>query len=256
MGIVTLISDFGAYYPAVMKGIILDIAPEATIIDVTHEISPQNVREAAFILRETVKYFPRGTVHIAVVDPTVGTDRKSLVIEAGGHYLVGPDNGLLIPAARSLGDFEVLRIEMGAKSNTFHGRDVFALVGAHIVTGRLQSLQPAPTYVDLLLQESHSSENAVSGTIFYVDRFGNCVTNIPGTLMIQHSGYSSTHLLNGDTAIRFVQTYDEVAKGHPLLTVGGFDLVEIAVNTGSAATELNLKLGDRISLERPQPRSP
>lgn len=250
MGIVTLISDFGAYYPAVMKAIILDIAPEATIIDVTHEISPQNVREAAFILRETVKYFPRGTVHIAVVDPTVGTERKSLVIEAGGHYLVGPDNGLLIPAASSLGDFEVLRIEIGAKSSTFHGRDVFAPVGAHIVSGRLRSLQPAPTYVDLLLQEPHSSENAVSGTIFYVDRFGNCVTNIPGTLMIQHSGYSSTHLLNGATVIRFVQTYDAVAQGYPLLTVGSFDLVEIAVNNGSAATELNLKLDDRISLER------
>ncbi|MGA3359477.1 MAG: SAM-dependent chlorinase/fluorinase [Halobacteriota archaeon] len=251
MGIVTLISDYGAYYPAVMKATILGIAPEATIIDVTHEISPQNVREAAFILRETVKYFPRGTVHIAVVDPTVGTDRMGLVIEAGGHYLVGPDNGLLIPAARSLGDFEVLRIEMEAKSRTFHGRDVFAPVGAHILMGRLRNLQPSTTYVDLLLQEPRSSENAVSGTIFYIDRFGNCVTNIPGTLMIQRSRHNSTHLLNGATAIRFVQTYDEVAQGHPLLTVGSFELVEIAVNKGSAATELNLKLGDSISLEKP-----
>jgi len=250
MGIITLISDFGAYYPAVIKAVILGIAPEATIIDVTHEISPQNVREAAFILRETVKYFPRGTVHIAVVDPTVGTDRKGLVIEAGGHYLVGPDNGLLIPAARSLGDFEVLRIEVAAKSCTFHGRDVFAPVGAHIAIGRMQNLQPTTTYVDLLLQEPRSSENVVSGAISYIDRLGNCVTNIPGTLMIQRSGYSSTHLLNGATAIRFVQTYDEVAQGHPLLTVGSFDLVEIAVNKGSAATELNLKLGDQISLER------
>jgi S-adenosylmethionine hydrolase len=251
MGIATLISDFGAYYPAIMKAVILDIAPDAIIIDVTHEITPENVREAAFILRETVKYFPRGTVHIAVVDPTVGTDRCGLVITAGERYLVGPDNGILIPAARSLGDFEVLRIEMAAKSSTFHGRDVFAPVGAHIFMGRLRSLQPAPTYVDLLLQEPHSSEHAVSGTIFFVDRFGNCVTNIPGTLMIQRSGYGSTHVLNGATAIRFVQTYDEVAQGNPLLTVGGFDLVEIAVNNGSAATELNLKLGDRISLEKP-----
>jgi S-adenosylmethionine hydrolase len=250
MGLITLISDFGAYYPAIMKAVILDIAPDATIIDVTHEITPGNVREAAFILRETVKNFPRGTVHIAVVDPTVGTHRRGLVIAAGGHYLVGPDNGILIPAARSLGDFEVLRIEMAAKSSTFHGRDIFAPAGAHLLMGRLQRLAPTPTYIDLLLQEPHSSENAVSGAIIYVDRFGNCVTNIPGTLMIQRSGHGSIHYLNGVTMIQFVQTYDEVAQGHPLLTVGSFDLIEIAVNKSSAATELNLKLGDQISLER------
>jgi S-adenosyl-L-methionine hydrolase (adenosine-forming) len=250
MGTITLISDFGAYYPAIMKAAILEIAPDATIIDVTHEITPENVREAAFILRETVKNFPRGTVHVAVVDPTVGTDRRGLVIAAGGHYLVGPDNGILIPAARLLGDFEVLRIKMAAKSSTFHGRDIFAPVGAHLLMGRLQRLTPTPTYVDLLFQEPHSSENAVSGVILYVDRFGNCVTNIPGTLMIQRSGHGSIHRLNGVTMIQFVQTYDEVAQGHPLLAVGSFDLLEIAVNNGNAATELNLKLGDQISLER------
>jgi len=251
MEIITLISDFGAYYPAVMKAVILDIAPDVTIIDVTHEIMPENVREAAFILRETVKYFARGTVHLAVVDPTVGTDRRGLVIEAAGHYLVGPDNGILIPAARSLGDFEVLRIEIEPESSTFHGRDVFAPVGAYLLMGRMQSLTPAPTYVDLLFEEPHLSENAVSGAILYVDRFGNCVTNIPGTLMIQRSGYGSIHHLNGDIAIQFVQTYDEVARGQPLLTVGSFDLIEIAINKGSATTELNLNLGEEISLENP-----
>ena len=251
MGIITLISDFGAYYPAVMKAVVLGIAPDATIIDVSHEITCENVREAAFVLRETVKYFPRGTVHIAVVDPSVGTDRRGLVIAAAGHYLVGPDNGILIPAARSLGDFEVLRIEIEAESSTFHGRDVFAPVGAHLLMGHMQSLVPAPTYVDLLFDEPHSSENAISGTILYVDRFGNCVTNIPGTLMIQRSGHGSLHNLNGDVAIQFVQTYDDVARGQPLLTVGSFDLIEIAINKGSAATELNLNLGDEISLENP-----
>jgi S-adenosylmethionine hydrolase len=250
MGTITLISDFGAYYPAIMQAAILEISPDATIIDVTHEITPQNVREAAFILRETAKNFPRGTVHVAVVDPTVGTDRRGLVIAAGGHYLVGPDNGILIPAARLLGDFEVFRIKMAAKSSTFHGRDIFAPVGAHLLMGRLQRLTPTPTYVDLRLQEPHSSENAVSGAILYVDRFGNCVTNIPGSFMIQRSGYGSIHNLNGVTMIQFMQTYDEVAQGRPVLTIGSFDLIEIAVNKGSAATEFNLKLGDQISLER------
>jgi S-adenosyl-L-methionine hydrolase (adenosine-forming) len=251
MGIITLVSDFGAYYPAVMKAVILGIAPDATIIDVSHEITSENVREAAFILRETVKYFPRGTVHIAVVDPTVGTDRQGLVIAAAGHYLVGPDNGILIPAARSLGDFEVMRIAIKAESSTFHGRDVFAPTGAHLLMSRTQHLVPALTYVDLLFDVPHSSENAVTGAILYIDRFGNCVTNIPGTLMKQRSDYGSIHHLNGEMAIQFVQTYDDAARGQPLLTIGSFDLIEIAVNNGSAASELNLNLGDEILLINP-----
>jgi hypothetical protein len=250
MGIITLISDFGTFYPAVMKAVILGIAPHATIVDVTHDISPQNVREAAFILRETVKYFPRGTTHIAVVDPTVGTSRRALVIEAEGRYLVGPDNGLLIPAARSLGDFEAMCIQVAAKSSTFHGRDVFAPVGAHISVGRLRNLEPAPAPLDLELQDPHVSEHTVGGTIVYVDRFGNCVTNISGILMMQRSGYGSTHLLNDSVTVQFVRTYDEVAHGHPLLTVGSFDLVEVCINQGDAATELNFKAGDKVQLDR------
>lgn len=217
MGIITLISDFGTFYPAVMKAVILGIAPQASIVDVTHEISPQNVREAAFILRETVKDFPRGTTHIAVIDPTVGTGRRALVIEAGGHYLVGPDNGLLIPAARSLGDFEAMCIEAAAKSSTFHGRDVFAPVGAHISLGRLRNLEPAPAHVDLELQDPQVSEHGVSGTVVYVDRFGNCVTNISGILMIRRSGYGSTHLLNGSVAVRFVRNVRRSSSGAPVV---------------------------------------
>jgi len=250
MGIITLISDFGTFYPAVMKAVILGIAPHATIVDVTHDISPHNVREAAFILRETVKYFPRGTTHIAVVDPTVGTSRRALVIEAAGRYLVGPDNGLLIPAARSLGDFEAMCIQVAAKSSTFHGRDVFAPMGAHISLGRLRNLELAPAHADLELQDPQVSKHTVSGTVIYVDRFGNCVTNISGIFMIQRSGYGSTHLLNNSVAVQFVRTYDEVAHGHPLLTVGSFDLVEVSINQGDAATELNLNSGDKVKLDR------
>jgi S-adenosylmethionine hydrolase len=250
MRFVTLISDFGAYYPAVMKAVILGIAPEATIIDVTHEISPQNVREGAFVLRETVKYFPRGTVHIAVVDPRVGTDRGALVIGANERYLVGPDNGLLLPAARSLGNYEVMQVELKARSRTFHGRDIFAPVAAQLLMGRLKDLKPAQTYVELELTEPQWSDQAVSGTIVYIDRYGNCITNIPGEVFVHRSGYGSTHLLNGAMPIRFVKTYDEVIDGRPLLTVGSFESVEIAVNKGNAAQQLNLKLGDFVTLHR------
>lgn len=216
MGIITLISDFGTFYPAVMKAVIFGIAPHASIVDVTHDISPQNVREAAFILRETVKDFPRGTTHIAVVDPTVGTGRRALVIEAGGHYLVGPDNGLLIPAARSLGDFEAMCIQVEVKSSTFHGRDVFAPVGAHISLGQLRNLEPAPAHVDLELQDPQVSEHTVSGAVVYVDRFGNCVTNISGILMMRQSGYGSTHLLNGSVAVQFVRNVRRSSSRTPI----------------------------------------
>jgi len=248
MGIVTLITDFGGFYPAIMKAAILNIAPDAAIVDVTHNISPHCVREGAFILRETVKYFPRGTVHIAVVDPTVGTERHGLVVVAGGQYLIGPDNGLLIPAARRLGNFEVLRIQMAAKSRTFHGRDIFAPVGAHILRGRIPQVEDSPTFVDLRLREAQHRGDALFATIVFVDRFGNCVTNIPGGLMIARSDYGSVHLLNGSTRLRLVRTYDEATEAQPLLTIGSFDLIEIALNKGDAAKELNLSIGDEIVL--------
>ncbi|MBC7109691.1 MAG: SAM-dependent chlorinase/fluorinase, partial [Archaeoglobi archaeon] len=127
MSLITLLTDFGDFYPGVMKGVILKINPHARIIDLSHSVSPQNVKEGAFLLLSAAPYFPDGTIHVAVVDPTVGTERKALMIEAGNQILIGPDNGLLIPAARKLGDFKVYEILIEAESRTFHGRDVFAV---------------------------------------------------------------------------------------------------------------------------------
>ncbi|MDP2765996.1 MAG: SAM-dependent chlorinase/fluorinase, partial [Candidatus Methanoperedens sp.] len=138
--VITLLSDFGDVYPASMKGVILSINPAANIVDISHSVSPHDIRAGAFILMITARYFPSNTVHIAVVDPGVGTKRRALAIraesESGIHYLIGPDNGLLIPAAKSLGDFKVYEItntNLFQKniSSTFHGRDIFAPVGAH-----------------------------------------------------------------------------------------------------------------------------
>ncbi|MGZ4941083.1 MAG: SAM hydrolase/SAM-dependent halogenase family protein [Halobacteriota archaeon] len=247
MGLITLTTDFGSFYPAIMKATILAIAPHAPVIDITHDITPHAVREGAFILREAVKYFPRGTVHIAVVDPTVGSARRGLVIEAGGHYLVGPDNGLIIPAARALGDFEVMSIQMAAASHTFHGRDIFAPTGAHISSGRLEPVQHSSTFVNLDLSDAQHRNGTLLGAIVYIDRFGNCITNIPSSLMPQLSEGNS-FLLNREVAVRFVTTYDEVAEGQPLLVVGSFELVEVAMNKGDAARALKLNAGDSITL--------
>lgn len=247
MGLITLTTDFGSFYPAIMKATILAIAPHTAVIDVTHDITPHAVREGAFILREAIKYFPRGTVHIAVVDPTVGSGRQGLVIEAGGHYLIGPDNGLLIPAARALGDFSVMSIQMTAASRTFHGRDIFAPVGAHISRGRLVPVQHSSTFVNLDLSDARQRNGTLHGAVVYIDRFGNCITNIPSSLMPQLSD-GNHFLLNGEVELRFVTTYDEVAEGQPLLVVGSFELVEVAMNRGDAARALKLSAGDSITL--------
>lgn len=247
MGLITLTTDFGSFYPAVMKATILAIEPYATVIDITHDVTPHAIREGAFLLREAVKYFPRGTVHIAVIDPTVGTERHGLVIEANGHYLVGPDNGLLIPAARALGDFDVMSIQMMAASRTFHGRDIFAPVGAHISSGQLPSVEHASTFVNLDLSDAREHDETLLGAIVYIDRFGNCITNIPRGLMAGRSN-GDHFLLNGDIELRFVTTYGEEVEGQLLLVVGSFEFVEIAVNKGNAARALKLNVGDNITL--------
>lgn len=248
MGLITLTTDFGSFYPAIMKARIHAIAPRAAVIDITHDVTPHAVREGAFLLREAVTRFPRGTVHIAVVDPTVGTERRGLVIEAGGHYLIGPDNGLLIPAARVLGDITAMAIQMTAASRTFHGRDVFAPVGAHISCGQRVEVQPSSTFVDLDLNDARQHDGTLLGSVVYVDRFGNCITNIPRSLMMAHPGEGNRFLLNNEVELRFVATYDEVADGEPLLVVGSFELVEVALNRGDATHTLKLNVGDDIIL--------
>ncbi|HEX7627299.1 MAG TPA: SAM-dependent chlorinase/fluorinase, partial [Candidatus Methanoperedens sp.] len=143
--VITLLSDFGDVYPASMKGVILGIDPGANIVDITHSIPRHDIRAGAFILMTCAKYFPSGTIHIAVVDPGVGTKRRAIAIQTISHdgeihYFIGPDNGLLIPAAKSIGIIEVYEISntnlFGKNiSCTFHGRDIFAPVGAHISKG-------------------------------------------------------------------------------------------------------------------------
>jgi len=249
MGIITLLTDFGSFYPSVMKAIIFNIAPSVSVIDITHDVSPQNVTEGSFILREIVKYFPHGTVHIAVVDPTVGTGRQGLVVEAGGQYLVGPDNGLLIPAARYLGDFETLAIDISAKSPTFHGRDVFAPIGAFLSIGIMEHLTKTSSYVDVVIEEPSVREEIVVGKVLYIDRFGNCVTNISGSIMASKTNFGGYHTLNDSVKLRFAETYDYVKDGELLLVIGSFDLIEIAMNRGSAAKKINLQVGDDVKID-------
>jgi S-adenosylmethionine hydrolase len=247
MKIITLLSDFGSFYPAQMKGVILaklkDKAKDVTFVDIAHDIPPEDVRSGAFALLSTVKFFPDGTIHMAVVDPGVGTDRLGLVAESGGHMFVGPDNGLLLPAARSLGTPEAYMIT-GPKgaSNTFHGRDVFAPAAASLAAGKKPaSMGPRVQPKDLDFGEANKTDRGVEAMIIYVDRFGNLILNM------QKLPEFDVSLLG--IKLKRVRTYGIGRRIEPLITIGSHGFAEIAVNQGNAAEAFRLKAGDRIKLE-------
>lgn len=252
MKIMTLLSDFGSNssYVSQMKGIALSMT-DAAIVDITHDIAPHNILEGAFILRTSVTHFPAGTVHVAVVDPGVGTARRGIVVATRSQILVGPDNGILIPAAKYLGDFTVYEITnknlmLRSVSNTFHGRDVFTPVAAYILNGILfEQIGPIITdFVDLDFGISETTGNTATGKIIYIDSFGNIITNIDGIRLKQVLCYDKKiMLILGDKKLEipFVKSYNFVKKGELLATIGSSNFLEIALNQGNASKKLGVK---------------
>lgn len=255
---ITLLSDFGDVYPASMKGVILGINPEANIVDITHSVPRHNVRAGAFMLKAVAGYFPSGTVHVAVVDPGVGTERRCIAIRAESpskvHYFVGPDNGLLIPVARSTGEFEVYEITnsslfRGSISSTFHGRDIFAPVGAHISKGLdiKNAGKRIFDFVNLDFGEGKKREGTLEGKIIFIDSFGNMVTNISSGMV----DFKPGDLLEIEKKrVTFHISYGFCKKGEPLALIGSHGYLEIAVNQGNAALFFNKKEDDEIILRK------
>lgn len=243
MKILTLLTDFGSFYPAAVKGVILSKARNVILVDIAHDIPPQDVRAGAFALLSTARYFPSGTIHLGVVDPGVGSERLSIVVESGGHLFVGPDNGLLMPAARSLGTPRAYKIALDLpSSHTFHGRDVFAPAAALLVTGSSpQDMGPEIRPKELSFGTPRRTKKGIEGAIIYTDRFGNLITNM-------RKLPSGQVRLKG-IKLKIVETYSQARRIEPLITVGSHGFVEIAVNKGSAAEAFGLKAGDRIELE-------
>jgi len=239
--VITLLTDFGEFYPGVMKGVILKINPNAKIIDLSHSVSPQNIKEGAFLLYSAVPYFPEGTIHVAVVDPTVGTDRKAVAVRAGNQILIGPDNGILIPAARRLGDFEIFEIEIDAESKTFHGRDVFAVAAAKLSAGLSVTMKPLKSFTDLEFY-FREDEKRIFCEVLHVDRFGNVITSIPEL--------SCSEVIFRDVKLRRVETYADVREGEPMILRGSSGFFEIAVRNGSASQRFSLSSGDILELEK------
>jgi len=252
MKIITLLTDFGSFYPAQMKGVILSRLKEKggarakdgiIFVDITHDIPPQDVRAGAFALLSSVRSFPSGTIHIAVVDPGVGTSRAGLVVESGGQLFVGPDNGLLLPAAKALGVPRAHRIACSFEaSNTFHGRDIFAPVAALLAeVSSPASIGPRMRPKDLAFGEARKTEGGIEATIIYVDRFGNLILNLRKLPAFDVR-------LKG-IRLKKARTYAEGHRIEPLIILGSHGFAEIAVNQGSAAEAFRLKAQDRIELE-------
>lgn len=258
MPVVTLLTDFGTadYFVAAMKGVILSRCPAAVLVDVTHEVPPQDVRAGAFTLLATYREFPAGTVHLAVVDPGVGSDRRPVVASAGGHLFVGPDNGLLgyvlarEPGARV---HHLTRDALFRKplSTTFHGRDVFAPAAAALAAGaRPEELGPeVADFVRMdLARPRRTGDGALEGVMLHVDRFGNCVTSFTREEVPEGRGVRVT--VRG-REIRSIRRYfaEEGAKaGEPFGIWGSAGFLELAVYRGSAAGLLGAAAGEPVTL--------
>jgi S-adenosylmethionine hydrolase len=256
--LITLLTDFGLRdaYVGALKGVILGINPEAVLVDITPEIPPQDITAGAFVLAEAAPYFPPGTIHLAVVDPGVGTSRRGLAASARGHYFVGPDNGLLHLMFRDAPDLSIVSVEYPAYfrpevAATFHGRDVFAPAAAHLsLEVPLRGLGPAVTDPILLPIPSPTFiPEAGRGEIIYVDRFGNLVSNIRWDVLVDWLGGREFHLRIGSHNVRrWGSTYAEVAPGELLVLKGSHGYLEIAVNQASAADRLGLGIGAALTL--------
>ncbi len=261
MPVITLLTDYGLRdsYVAEVKGAILRIAPEATIIDITHEVGKFDIEEGAFHLARSVRHFPEGAIHVGVVDPGVGGVRRPIMIEARGAFLVGPDNGLLAPAAERLGVERVYeiredRLPIRRVSYVFDGRDLFAPVAAYLARGVPPSQlgDEVPNYVRLPQYQPRAVEGGVEATVIHIDGFGNLVTNITHSLL-EDMGVGVGCLLRVEVRgeeleIPYVRSFSSVGVGELLALVAGGGYLEISVNQGSARERLGLSRGERLTL--------
>lgn len=259
MKVITLTTDFGTrdWFVGTVKGVILGIQPAATIVDISHEIPPGDIPAGAYVLAAAAGCFPAGTVHVAVVDPGVGSSRGAIAVRTARHTFVGPDNGLLSWALAKEEVQEIVRLENRQffrkdVSRTFHARDLFAPVAAHLSQGvpvaelgsRISKIEPlqAPPFA----QEA----GAWKGVVCYIDRFGNAITNLPNDLPIFREPERVRIRVGGSrTRIPLCEYYRAVAPGKPLGILGSNGTLEIAVCEGNASEALRLSVRDPVTAE-------
>jgi S-adenosylmethionine hydrolase len=260
--VVALLTDFGSrdHYVGVMKGVVLSLAVDVTLVDISHDVPAHDIRAAALELAAAYKYFPAGTIFLAVVDPGVGTQRRGLVAEAGEWRFVAPDNGVLTAVfqetpPKKVVDLTERRYARPTVSRTFEGRDRFAPAAGWLAKGGIQLAafgRAITDYYMLDLPRPQLEEGVLRGEVVRIDRFGNIVTNLDRRTCERLTNGSSDVLLTvGSHSIgRIVSTYAELAQGEAGALFGSTDHLEIAVPASSAAEQLGIKTGERVELRR------
>jgi S-adenosylmethionine hydrolase len=252
-GIITLTTDFGTRDPfaGVMKGVILAIFPAARIVDLTHEVPPQDVEAAAWVLKDAVRFFPPGTVHLAVVDPGVGGKRRGLALGAQGHLFVGPDNGIFsafFPPELAVA-LDRPALFLPEVSATFHGRDVFAPIAARLASGApLAAMGTAVSdLVNISLPAPVRKDGEIRGQVISVDRFGNLITNIPAS-MVPTDKTITVHVCNTEISGLSI-CYSDAGDDSVIAVAGSHGRIEIAAPDRSAAELLAADVGAEIEIK-------
>lgn len=263
-GIITLTTDFGLTdtYAAVLKGVILAVNPHARVVDLTHDVRAQQIAQAAYIFHTGYRYFPAGTVHVVVVDPGVGSERKAIALRSPNLAFVAPDNGVLTYVWRDLvAEYGRDALELVELTNprwwlpnvsaTFHGRDIFSPVAAHITNGVSLSQFGAPLAEPVLLklpEPSLRDDGWWEGRIIHVDHFGNCISNFSHDFINQHGGIGSIAILD-QRIEQICRTYGDGEMGSVMGLIGSNNRLELAVRNGNAARMIGVGVGDMIKVK-------
>jgi S-adenosylmethionine hydrolase len=259
--VISLTTDFGLSdpYVAEMKAVILNLCPDARIVDISHNVDKFDIRIGAFILTCAAPYFPEGTVHVAVIDPDVGTKRRPLLIQTKKAFFIGPDNGVLVLAANNQGITHIYEITnpqlmLPKVSSTFHGRDIFAPAAAHLVNGtELKEFGPEikkitrPNFAEIA-----QKKNEIVGEVLHIDSFGNIITNISQEQLesMDMGETANVKIGNAKLKLKLCKTYSETKEHIPLALIGSHGFLEISMNKGDAAQVLKIQRGDRTVLHR------
>ncbi len=258
MSVITLTTDFGTrdWFVGTMKGVILGIQANAQIVDITHDISTGNVRSGAFALMAAAPYFPKGAIHVVVVDPGVGSERRAIAVQTKEAVFIGPDNGVLSWALRGQSIRSIRQITNETLfrhpvSRTFHGRDIFAPTAAHLADGK-KFAQVGPEisdWVQLPWPTPKSADGLITGEVLHIDRFGNAITNLPHDLLSEVEWARTQVVINRRRLGAPRASYAAAKPKHPLAILSSSGFLEIAVNGGSAEKLLKLKTGSKVTLK-------
>lgn len=255
--LITLTTDFGLqdYYVSAMKAVMLGIAPNVRFVDVSHEIPPQDIMAGAWVVRNSAFLYPPGTVHLVVVDPGVGTSRHAVALKIKDQYFVGPDNGIF---SLLFDEFEYEAYMLNnpkywreGVSNTFHGRDIFAPVAAHLSNGVSleETGEPIEELVTYHWAVPIADKDGLQGWVVHIDRFGNLITNLSHDLIKDHLKNKNVKIYVGNTMLeKIVNTFGDVEEGEPAAFIGSSGMLEIGINKGNASRMLSVDKGAQISI--------